>query len=243
MRHDGERTTIVLADDHALFREGLRELLEAKDDLLVIGEAGDGEGAVLTVADKRPDLVLLDVEMPGADVIVTVKRIKAASPRTQIIVLSMHDGPQLVQGLLTAGIRGYLLKTARREELISAIRSVRIDDGRVVLAVSRESLARLDEPTPPLLSGREREVLELTAQALSNNQIAGRLSLTEATVKRHLHNVFVKLGAVSRIDAVNKAIEQDLISTEHQTGQPRVSSGRPGKTRATAARGRRSSQG
>jgi DNA-binding NarL/FixJ family response regulator len=125
-----------------------------------------------------------------------------------VIILSMYEGPQLVQALLAAGIRGYLLKSIHWQELVVAIRAVHTDSDRVVLGVSRESLRYVQQGPPPgTLSARELEVLELVAQAFSNSQIASRLNLTEATVKRHLRNVFVKLGAVSRLDAVNKAKE------------------------------------
>ncbi|MGA7808470.1 helix-turn-helix transcriptional regulator, partial [Bradyrhizobium sp.] len=121
----------------------------------------------------------------------------------------MYEGPQLVQDLLAIGVRGYLLKSIHWQELVVAIRAVSADADRVVLGVSRESLRQVEQKSGiEMLSDREREVLHLVAQALSNSQIASRLSLTEATVKRHLRNIFVKLGAVSRLDAVNKGGEQ-----------------------------------
>jgi DNA-binding NarL/FixJ family response regulator len=224
MTRPDERTTILIVDDHALFREGLREILEAQQDMVVVGEAGNSHQAVSLAAEKRPNVILLDVEIPGEDVTVTVGRIRDLSPQSQVIILSMYDGPQVVQSLLAAGIRGYLLKSVHREELVSAIRSAREEDGRIVLAVSRESLARIQGPSAGVLSEREREVLEFAAQALSNFQIASRLDLTEATVKRHLRNIFVKLGAVSRIDAVNKAMAASLITGKVRTGRPPTSS-------------------
>jgi DNA-binding NarL/FixJ family response regulator len=118
----------------------------------------------------------------------------------------MYEGPQLVRDLLAVGVRGYLLKSVHWQELVVAIRAVRADDDRVVLGVSRESLASVQYgPGGGPLSARECEVLDLVGQALSNSQIAARLCLTEATVKRHMRNIFIKLGAVSRIDAINKA--------------------------------------
>jgi DNA-binding NarL/FixJ family response regulator len=212
MNQADDRTTILIVDDHALFREGLREILETQGDLVVVGEAGDSAGAVAQATKHHPHVVLLDVEIPGDDVTVTVGRLRALSPRSQVIILSMYDGPQLLRSLLAEGIRGYLLKSVHWQELVSAIRSARADEGRIHLAVSRESLAQVQGSTTSVLSDREREVLELAAQALSNTQIASRLSLTEATVKRHLRNIFVKLGAVSRIDAVNKATAASIIS-------------------------------
>lgn len=205
------RISVALVDDHALFREGLREILEATPDLVIAGEAGNSSDAVRLVADTRPNVVLLDVEIPGDEVLETVARIRALSPCTQIIILSMYDGPHLLTRLLTAGISGYLLKSIHRHELLAAVRGVYEDPGRVVLAVSRTSLAQVEGPSPDVLTDKEKEILQLAAQALSNLQIARRLGVAEATVKRHMRNIFVKLNAVSRIDAVNKAIAASLI--------------------------------
>jgi DNA-binding NarL/FixJ family response regulator len=200
------RITIGVVDDHALVREGLCRILETQGDLRVVGQAGDSGTAVALAAGEKPDVILLDVEIPGGDVTSTARQIRQCSPRSRVIILSMHEGPGLVQALLDAGVRGYLLKSTHWQELVVAIRAVMDDDDRVVLGVSRESLRPAQPgPGPETLSAREREVLALVGEALSNGQIASRLSLTEATVKRHLRNIFVKLGAVSRIDAVNKA--------------------------------------
>ena len=218
MTESANVTTILIVDDHALFREGLREILEAQDDMVVVGEAEDSRAALERTAEKRPHVVLLDVEIPGEDVTTTVEGIHALSPESQVIILSMYEGPQLVQSLLAVGIRGYLLKSVHGRELVSAIRSLRDGEARILLSVSRESLAYALAPPSQTLSDRELQVLELTAHALSNTQIASRLRLTEATVKRHLRNIFVKLGAVSRIDAVNKAIAQSLMTLEKRPG-------------------------
>jgi DNA-binding NarL/FixJ family response regulator len=221
MTQQEDRITILIVDDHSLVREGLREILEAQDDMTVVGEAGDSSSAIALVAEAKPHVVLLDVEIPGEDATTTVSRIRSLSPNTQVIILSMYDGPLLLRSLLATGIRGYLLKSVHRQELVAAIHNACSDDGQVVLAVSRESLAQAQTTSSDVLSDREREVLELTAQALSNTQIASRLSLTEATVKRHLRNIFVKLGAVSRIDAVNKAMAASLITVKDRPPVPR----------------------
>ncbi|GGL11974.1 DNA-binding response regulator [Sphaerisporangium melleum] len=225
IRRTDRPATIAIVDDHALFREGLREILEGQDGLVVVGEAGTSSAAIKLVQDKRPDIVLLDVEIPGEAAAHTVTSMRKLSPSTQVIILSMYDGPQLLRRLLAAGIRGYLLKTVHWHELVSAIRSVHSDPDRTVLAVSHESLTQLESAPAEVLTGKEREVLELVAQALSNRQIASRLNTTEATVKRHLRNIFVKLGAASRIDAVNRAIDASLIvasgpAQRNQTGTP-----------------------
>lgn len=207
-----DHVRVLIVDDHVIVREGLREILESQDDIEVVGDVGDSAGAVSLAAEKRPDVVVLDIEIPGDDVRVTVRRIQRLTPKTKIVILSMYEEPPLLQSLLAAGVRGYLTKSIHRDDLVSAIRSVCAEDGRVVLKVSAESLACAVGPSSDVLSHRERDVLELTAQALSNAQIAARLDITEATVKRHLRNIFVKLGAVSRIDAVNKAVAASLIT-------------------------------
>jgi DNA-binding NarL/FixJ family response regulator len=201
-------TRVLIVDDHMLVREGLRRILQAQDDVEVVGEAGDSAAAVATAARERPDVVLLDVEIPGGEATATVRKLRNASPGSRVIILSMHEGPRLVQELLDAGIRGYLLKSIHWQELVLAIRTVHLDPDRVVLGVSGQSLRQGPGEGPMALSAREREILGLVGEALSNGQIASRLSLKEATVKRHLRNVFVKLGAVSRLDAVNKAAER-----------------------------------
>jgi DNA-binding NarL/FixJ family response regulator len=209
MRDENDQTTILMVDDHAIVRQGLRKLLETQEDLQVVGEADEADEAVTLAAEAEPDIVLLDVEIPGGEVTETVRRIAERSPRSRIIILSMHEGPELVQATLAAGIRAYLLKSVQWQELVVAIRAVHADDTRIILGVSQESLqAARHRPEQGELSDREREVLGLVAQALSNGQIASRLGLTEATVKRHLRNIFIKLGAVSRLDAVNKVREQ-----------------------------------
>jgi len=206
-----EPITVVMVDDHALMREGLREILECHKDISVVGEAGDAASAIAVIGRHKPRVVVLDVEIPGGDVTDTIDRLRSISPRTAVVILSMYDGPLLLQRLIRQGIRGYLLKSATGQELAAAVRNAASDDGRVILAVSARSLAHAPGSNSNTLSPREIDVLKLAAQAYSNAQIAARLYLTEATIKRHLSNIFAKLGAVSRIDAVNKAIAASLI--------------------------------
>jgi DNA-binding NarL/FixJ family response regulator len=207
------RIRILLVDDHTLVRDGLREILDSYDDLVVVGGAATSDDAVAQAGRHLPDIVLLDVDLRDGEVTGTVRAIRAVSPASRIVILSMFEEPRLVRDLVAAGVRGYLLKSVSRHELVSAVRGVGRDAERMVLSVSRETLVRMHADTSGAgLTDREREVLELVALALSNSQVADRLSLTEATVKRHLRNVFAKLGAVSRIDAVNKAVDAGLIT-------------------------------
>ncbi|MEV0230725.1 response regulator transcription factor [Nonomuraea sp. NPDC050786] len=216
MTERNSRITVAIVDDHTLFRVGLREIIEGQKDMEVVGEAGDAANALALVAQVKPDVLLLDVSIPGGDVTDNIHEVAEVSPDTRIVILSMQDDPELVLELIGLGIRGYLHKSASWDELIAAIRMATPGTDRVLLAVSRQSLLAMpagtaDKPAAGLLSPRELEVLGLVAKAMSNAQIAAEVMLTEATVKRHLHNIFVKLGAVSRIDAVNKATAASLI--------------------------------
>jgi DNA-binding NarL/FixJ family response regulator len=239
--HQVKPITVLIVDDHALVREGVSSILETQDDIRVVGQASDSTTTVALAAEKQPDVVLLDIEIPGEEAPSTVRQILKCSPRTRVIVLSMYEGPHLVDALLTAGICGYLLKSIHWEELVATIRMVVADSNRVVLGVSRESLPLLQHrPADATLSDREREVLALVGEALSNREIAARLSLTEATIKRHLRNIFVKLGAVSRIDAVNKAAQLQSAPTPPGT---RANGLYPASRRTTHLATRRPSSG
>lgn len=211
---DDDQVRILVADDHTLLREALCDLLRTEPGFEIVAQAGSGTDAIRMARQHRPDVVLLDIEMPENDPPATVRRLLEQDPAVRIIVVSMDDGQYLVRELLSLGVRGYLHKSVSRETLVSAIRQ-REDSGRrtVTVSVSPDSLRMgvNGADGQSALSVREVEVLTCAAQALSNRQIAGRLGITEGTVKRHLRNIFGKLDAVSRIDAVNKAVERSLI--------------------------------
>lgn len=211
--------TIALADDHTLFREGLRVMLSTDSRLRVVGEAAQGQAAVAVCVEQRPDVLLLDVEMPGPGAAAVIRQVRRLCPDTQIIVLTMHDDADVVHELLDSGAAAYLVKTVPRAELVAAVGSVAQQPTTVLLSVSRRTVERLDPHRPGQRQGqltdRELEVLRLTAQAFTNVQIASRLQITEATVKRHLTNIYGKLSAVSRVDAVRKASMAKLIDAYH----------------------------
>lgn len=206
---------IVLADDHTLFRAGVREILLTEPSLSVVGEASTGDEAVLLAAERRPDVVLLDVEMPGLPAAATIRQIRKQCPSAKVVILSMHDDPVVVHDLLECGAAAYLSKTSLRIELVAAVQSVCERADTVVLALPRSTVQALDAPGQAgranPLTDREVGVLSLAAQAYSNSQIASRLHITEATVKRHLTNTYAKLGAVSRVDAIRKAVAARFI--------------------------------
>ncbi|MFB7877554.1 response regulator [Nocardia sp. NPDC056064] len=211
---------ILVADDHTLLREALCELLSTEPDFDVVAQAGTGTATVALAGEHRPDVLLLDLEMPESDPAATVGRLLAQDPALRIIVLSMHDGQQLVQQLLALGVSGYLHKGTGRQTLTAAVRqSIGEGPRTITLSVSSASL-RTPTDDPAVLSAREREVLVLVAEARNNRQIASTMGITEATVKRHLRNIFAKLHAVSRLDAVNRAVELSLIPGS-RSGSPR----------------------
>ncbi|MFJ7267389.1 response regulator [Streptomyces sp. NPDC099050] len=202
-------TRIVLADDHNLFRETLGDLLEAQPSLTVVGHAADGAAAVRCAAAVHPDLLFLDFQMPHSRGAGTVSDILGVSPRTRVLCLSAYAEPGLVNEVLAAGARGVLHKGIDREELLMAIERTLAQAAHTTVLVPRAPAA--PAPGGDALSSRERQVLVGVAAAMSNRQIAEGLDITEGTVKRHLNSVFRKLGAVSRLDAVNKAVQAGLI--------------------------------
>ncbi|WP_344821070.1 response regulator transcription factor [Actinocorallia longicatena] len=208
---DDKTISIVLADDHTLLRGVLADALEAESGFVVVAQVGSGEAAVAAVAAQRPHLVLLDLEMPGQSALTTLQRIREESPATHVLILSAHDEQSQVRELLGEGVSGYLHKSVSRATLVATIRALGEPEPQVTVAVTRQSLAAPQQRPPAPLSDREQQVLGFVASALSNRQIASRLGIAEGTVKRHMQNIFEKLGAVSRIDAVNKALAVGLI--------------------------------
>lgn len=210
-----ERIRIVLAEDHALVREGTRRILEQHLDLSVVGEAGNGEEALALVERLHPHVVVLDVRMPGLNGIEVARRIKEHLPGTQIVVLTAYDDDDYILALMDAGVAGYLLKTSRASELVEAVRNVH--QGEVVLhpTIARK-VARLwarqrpssAQQTKLELSPREQQVLELAAKGLRNRAIAERLGISVRTVEGHFNSVLTKLGVSSRIEAVLAAMSR-----------------------------------
>ena len=203
------RVGILVVDDHTLMREALHDMLNLEPDFEILSAVGDGRSAVHQAARLQPDVVLLDVGMPNSHPPTTVRSLMQVSPRSKVVILTMYDDLRLIQSMLEIGVSAFLHKSISRLDLTSVIRGTMTRDPMVTVSVPR-ALPAPPAPRPDTLpavelSSREREVLELVAQALTNRQIAVRLAITEGTVKRHLRNIFDKLGAVSRIDAVNRA--------------------------------------
>jgi DNA-binding NarL/FixJ family response regulator len=211
---------VLIADDQALVRSGFRMILEAKEDMEVVGEAGDGAEAVELVERLAPDVVLMDVRMPGVDGIEATRRIAASGSPARLVILTTYDVDEYVFSALRAGASGFLLKDVRPAELTDAIRIVARGDALLAPGVTRRLLDRFagvlpDDSARPTdldeLTEREVEVLRFVALALSNAEIAARLVLTEATVKTHVSSVLRKLGLRDRVQAVVFAYDVGLV--------------------------------
>jgi NarL family two-component system response regulator LiaR len=204
---------ILLVDDHAVVRSGLSKFLMVNKDLELVGEASDGIEAVQMAGLHKPDVILMDLMMPGMDGITATREIHQRYPQNRIIALTSFSEQNMVQGALQAGATGYLQKNVTASELGSAIRSAHA--GRITL--SHEALQVLaNAGTQPHIQGnalteRERDVLKGMVDGLNNNEIAGKLVISLGTVKFHISNVFQKLGVDSRVEAVKLAIEQKLV--------------------------------
>jgi NarL family two-component system response regulator YdfI len=209
---------VLVADDHPVVREGLRLILESADGVEVVGDACDGAEAIRLAGELEPDVILMDLRMPGVGGLEAMERIRAHRPDAAIVVLTTFDEDDVMVRALRAGARGYLLKDATRESLLDAVRAAA--RGETVLgpdviarvlerAPARRGNAASGDPTR--LSEREREVLEGLVRGERNRQIAGRLGIAERTVKAHLASIFNKLGVDSRAAAVSAALRRDLL--------------------------------
>ncbi len=212
-----ERTRVLVADDHVAFRQGVCALLAGEEDVEVVGEAGDGRDVLQQAAALHPDVVLMDLDMPRGGGIEATRRLVETSPHVRVLVLTMYDDDESVYTALEAGARGYVLKGARKAELLRAIRAVASGELIVGPAIAGRVLRRLGEGPRadsaaafPTLTEREREILGLVAAHLTNPEIAARLHLSDKTVRNHVSNIFAKLGVATRSEAVTRAREAGL---------------------------------
>jgi DNA-binding NarL/FixJ family response regulator len=221
-------TTVLIADDQPLQRFGFRMLLESQDDMTVLGEAANGSEAIRMTAELHPDVVLMDVRMPGLDGIEATRRITASGDRTRVLILTTFDLDEYAYAGLRAGASGFLVKDAQPEELLSGIRAVATGDAVVAPSLTRrlldayvhhlpkQNLAGSPEPTPldprlAPLTDREREILTVIGQGWTNTEIATRLHLAESTVKTHVGRILAKTGSRDRIQAVILAYDTGLV--------------------------------
>jgi DNA-binding NarL/FixJ family response regulator len=207
---------ILLADDHAVVREGLRGLLEQQSDMRVIAEAGDGATALELLMSERPDVIVLDMKMPGPTAVETIAEAKRLRPETQVLVFTSYAEDSQVRDALAAGATGYLLKDALRDDLVRAVREVAAGRAWLHPQAQRQMLDWMRRPPSPIesLTARERSVLALLAEGLSNKQIARKLALTEGTVKGYVSQVLDKLSVADRTQAALLAHREGLTSAE-----------------------------
>jgi two-component system, NarL family, response regulator len=204
----GPRIRVVLADDHPVVRDGLAAIVNQQSDMEVVGEAGDGEEAIALFHALKPDVMVLDLRMPKHDGVAVVQRVIESDPGARMLIMTTYDGDEDIFQCLSQGAKGYLLKDAPRQEILSAIRAVSEDRPYTSSTVAAKALQRMAKPS---LTQRELAVLQLVAEGRSNKDIARRLSITEGTAKTHVKAIPTKLDAISRTEAVAVAHRRGLI--------------------------------
>ena len=222
-----DRWRLLLVDDHALFREGLAGLFAYQDDFLVVGEASDSDTALQKVAIFHPDIVLMDIDIPGEDGIATTRKIKSEYPDVTVVMLTVHDATDKLLEAIKAGAQGYLVKNIRSAELLDQLRGLK----RGEAAITRRMAARILEEfqrgrvtpgrraeSPGDLTARELQVLELVADRLSNKEIAARLVISEHTAKNHLKNILAKLHLRSRREAADYGLARGWVRPTEPSG-------------------------
>ena len=203
---------VLIADDHRFFRDGVRALLESLPDFAVIGEATNGHEAIALAVQHRPDVVLMDLQMPGLNGVEATRRILQAHPQAGVLIVTMFEDTDSVLATMRAGARGYILKDADEDELIRSIHAVAKGEALFGAAVAKRLLQYISRVTPragredfPELTDREREVLALLAQGLSNQEVAERMGLSLKTARNHVSNVLSKLQVADRTEAIARA--------------------------------------
>lgn len=215
-------TTILLAEDHEIVREGFRAILDAENDMRVVGEAGDGIEALQLVDSLRPDVLVVDLMMPGLNGLEVVRRVQQQAPRTRCVVLSMHDNEAYVIEALRNGALAYILKDSGARELKNAVRSVRVGRRYLGPPLSERSIeaylraateeAGLADPYGSL-TNREREVFQLTAEGMTSREVAGRLSISPRTVEKHRDNLMTKLGVHNQAELIRYAVHKGVVGS------------------------------
>ena len=210
---DQESTRVAIVDDHAMVRSGLAAFISVADDLELVGEAENGNQALRLCAEERPDVVLMDLVMPGMDGVATTRAIRERFPDIRVIALTSFPEDRLVQDVLEAGALSYLLKNVGADELARAIRAARMGRSTLAPEAAQVLIQRATRPPSPGhdLSPREKEVLALMVQGLSNPDIADRLIVGRSTIKFHVSSILGKLGVQSRTEAVAMAIQHNLV--------------------------------
>jgi two-component system, NarL family, response regulator LiaR len=222
---ESEKIRVVLVDDHVLFREGTRELLDRVDDIEVVGEASNGDEAIQLAAQLSPDVVIIDIEMPGMSGVDATRQIKEAHPEFKILALTVHDEGPYVFAALEAGAAGYLLKDVRATDLIEAVRALHRGESVLHPTVAHQVLQQIRNDdgngvagsSSPSLTDGERAVLGLAAHGMKNREIATELGIHPRTVQLRLSSIFKKLEVGSRTEAVLRAVKDGVFSLDELT--------------------------
>lgn len=207
---------IILADDHHIVRSGIRQLLEGEDDLQVLAEAGDGEEAQVLIEKHKPDVAVLDIQMPKSSGIEVTRWVRAHFPEVGVLILTAYDDDPYVMAVLQAGANGYVLKTAHADDLVQAVRDVNEGKSALDPAITRKLMSNLfkrsEKITAEPLTDRELDVLRLAARGFTNKAIGIQLGISDRTVQGHLAHIFAKMHAGSRTEAVMRAVSLGWIS-------------------------------
>ena len=212
-----QKIRIVVVDDHPVVRQGLVAMLGYENDLLVVGEAADGQEGVRVILEQKPDVVLLDLRLPILSGIEVMKQVRPREPQCKFLVLTTYDTDEYIVPALSAGAQGYLLKDASPDELVRAIHLVQGGGSPLEPGIAAKLLGSMSESKTEELSPREREVLQLLVVGASNKAIASQIHLSENTVKSHISHIFGKLNVQSRAEAVAVALKRGLASLENHT--------------------------
>lgn len=207
-KNGAHKIRVVLADDHPVVRDGLAAMINQQPDMQVVGEAGDGDEAIGFYEQHHPDVMVLDLRMPKRDGVSVVQRVLETDPKARLLIMTTYDGDEDIFRCLSQGAKGYLLKDAPRQEILSAIRAVSEDRPYTSSLVAAKALQRMAKPS---LTTRELGVLQLLAQGRSNKDIARQLGIGEGTAKTHVKSILTKLDAISRTEAVAVAHKRGLV--------------------------------
>ncbi|OGO59928.1 MAG: DNA-binding response regulator [Chloroflexi bacterium RBG_19FT_COMBO_47_15] len=224
------KTRILIADDHPLLREALCQVFSSQKDMEIVGQAGNGEEAIDLATQLKPDILVMDIMMPKFDGLEASRQIKKITPNTAILILTAYDDDNYVLGLLEAGATGYLMKSAKGQDLVEAVRAVRAGESvlhpKIIEKLLKQAMVKpvetAEHKIKNLLSDREMEMLLLLATGMSNKEIAEKLCLSLRTVKAHMSNIFTKMNVASRSEALVEALRKGLLTLEDikQAGTP-----------------------